>query len=563
MMQRRSLGEPCFVLAVLAFLALPAAGAAQHGEPPPPAAYALRNVTVHYADGRRETGVNVVVRRGLITALGAGAEIPADAMILEGDSLFVLPGLVDAHGAVDVGLPQVESMAGIPSWDPPRDAQGFTPHRLVAEYLTATAASLKPQRSAGVIAAGVHPEGGMAPGQSAAVLLRLTSRTPKDLVLAPSVGLLFSFQGARGVYPSSLFAVVAHFRQTFEDASRHRLILSEYARDPRGMTLPRWDPDFEILAEAASGNLPVFFLADDDEDIRRVLALADEIGFRPVIVGGEEAWELAAELAGRDVPVLVSVAFPAPRSWKPEEGDTAQAEGPAAGAITPAAAREKERLENAYSNAARLVEAGVRVALTSGGGGRDLLQGVRRAMEYGLSEGDALEATTTVPASILGIPHVVTLRSGVAANFIVTDGPLFREDTRVRYTFVEGEMEEGQAVRGAAAGQAPSVDVSGTWGTVVNAQGMELTFTMSLRQEGSAFSGTMSSAETGEALIEGGVVSGSSLSFMIVFTMGTESMELDSNATVDGDRMSGSGTSAMGSFTFTATRRPGAEGGIR
>jgi hypothetical protein len=154
-------------------------------------------------------------------------------MVLEGDSLFVLPGLVDAHGAVDVGLPQVGSMAGIPHGIPPGrpgvhtpPACGRVPRRHGREPEAA-----KERR---VIAAGVHPEGGMAPGQSAAVLLRLTSRTPKDLVLAPSVGLLFSFQGARGVYPSSLFAVVAHFRQTFEDASRHRLILSEYARDPRG-----------------------------------------------------------------------------------------------------------------------------------------------------------------------------------------------------------------------------------------------------------------------------------------------------------------------------------------
>jgi hypothetical protein len=54
----------------------------------------------------------------------------------------------------------------------------------------------------------------------------------------------------------------------------------------------------------------------------------------------------------------------------------------------------------------------------------------------------------------------------------------------VRYTFVEGEMEEGQAVRGAAAGEAPSVDVSGSWTAVVNAQGMELSFTMSLEAGG-------------------------------------------------------------------------------
>jgi imidazolonepropionase-like amidohydrolase len=69
-------------------------------------------VTVHHADGRQQSGVNVVVRRGLITAMGEGAEIPADAMVLEGDSLFIYPGLVDAHGAVELSLPQGEGMAG-------------------------------------------------------------------------------------------------------------------------------------------------------------------------------------------------------------------------------------------------------------------------------------------------------------------------------------------------------------------------------------------------------------------------------------------------------------------
>jgi hypothetical protein len=49
----------------------------------------------------------------------------------------------------------------------------------------------------------------------------------------------------------------------------------------------------------------------------------------------------------------------------------------------------------------------------------------------------------------------------------------------------------------------------------------------------------------------------------MVFSMGTESMEVSSTATVTGDRMTGSGASDMGAFDFTATRIPGLEGGIR
>ena len=49
----------------------------------------------------------------------------------------------------------------------------------------------------------------------------------------------------------------------------------------------------------------------------------------------------------------------------------------------------------------------------------------------------------------------------------------------------------------------------------------------------------------------------------IVFPMGTESLEIAYTATATGDQMSGSGSGAMGSFTFTATRNPGVEGGIQ
>jgi hypothetical protein len=184
-------------------------------------------------------------------------------------------------------------------------------------------------------------------------------------------------------------------------------------------------------------------------------------------------------------------------------------------------------------------------------------------MEYGLSEGDALRAVTTTPASILGIPHVVRVGPGLAANFIVTDGPIFGEETRILFTFVEGQMEKGRERRPGGNGGAPSVDVTGGWDVVVSAQGMEMPFTMTLSQDGAGFSGTMSSPEAGEAQVSRGTVSGNELSFTLIFSMGPESMEMEASATVEGETMRGSGSSEMGDFTFRATRKPGAEGGTR
>ncbi|MGW8266963.1 MAG: amidohydrolase family protein [Longimicrobiales bacterium] len=563
MTERKQTWSQAFPLALLAFLATPAPGSAQHEEPPPPAAYALENVTVRHADGRVDAGMNLVVRRGFIVAMGPGVAIPPDAWVLEGDSLWVYPGMVDAHGKAALDLPEVENPQGVLPWAPPRDAQGFTPHRLAAHYLLGVGADGRDARAAGVIASGIHPEGGMAPGQSVTVLFRKDARTPWETVAQPNPGLFFSFQGARGVYPGTLFGVMAHFRQMFEDAGRQGLIEGEYARSPEGLTLPKWDPDFEVLRRAAAGQVPVFFAANSAGDIRRVLSLSDEIGFRPIIVGGEEAWRVSDELGPRGIPVLVSVGFPAPTEWEPPETGEAEGADAAQATLEPGAAREKERLENAYANAARLVEAGITVALTSGGDGGDFRAGVAKAIEYGLSEADALRAVTTTPASILGVPHVVTLGEGMAANFIVADGPIFGEETGILFTFVEGRMEEGRERSRGGTGEAPTVDVTGGWNVVVSAQGMEMPFTMILSQDGASFSGTMSSAEAGEAQVRRGTVSGNELSFMLVFSMGTESMEMEAKATVEGESMKGSGSSQMGAFTFRAARKPGSEGGIR
>jgi imidazolonepropionase-like amidohydrolase len=532
-------------------------------ESPLPPAFGLRDVTVVHADGRQEAGVSLVVRGGLIVAMGPGVEVPSDATLLEGDSLRVYPGLIDAQGKAPLRLPELARPEGVLPWNAPRDLQGFMPHRLAAWYLTGTGADGKEARNAGVVAAGVHPSGGMAPGQGAVVLFRKDARTAWETVAKPSLGLLFTFEGARGVYPGTLFAVIAQFRQMFMDAARQGLIESEYARSPDGLAPPAWDPDFEALRRAAAGELPVYFVANSAGDIRRVLGLADEIGFRPVIVGGEEAWKVADQLRARGVPVLVSVSFPTPREWKPAQGQDTTAAA-ASQEMEPGAAREKERLENAYANPGRLAAAGVTLALTSGGGGGDFRAGVAKAVAYGLPEAVALRAVTSTPAGLLGIPHLATLSQGRSATFVVTDGPIFGEGTAIRWTFVDGRAEAGKPIAGAGSGSGPGATVAGSWELRVSSQGMEIPFAMSLTQEGASFSGTMSSPERGaEARVENGRVAGSSITFTLVVAMGPESMVLDARGTVEGDQLTGSGSGAMGEFTFIATRKPGSEGGVR
>jgi hypothetical protein len=575
-MKRHSFAPVLSCATLLAgFGIFPTAVTAQYVETPPPPAYALDGATVVQANGDVDEGVTIVVRNGLVELFGTDVEVPADAKMLEGDSLWVYPGFVDAFGSADYEFPEPDiERSEITSWAPPREAQSFMPHRRIADFLTATGEDVADDRKKGIVAAAVHPDGRVMPGRGAVLLFRKDAVTPDELVVTPVLGPIMSFRGAQGVYPSTTFAVIAFYRQNFEDALREGLIANEYARDPRGISTPSWDPDYAVLRDVAAGNSTVYFRANRPEEIRNVLELSREYGFQPVIVGGAEAWRVTDELLDRNVSVLVSLDFPTPERWKPEvdeeESDTTEMEVVEEGGVGeeeveeaavqeeqeepgPAALREKERLENLYSNPGRLAAAGVTFALTSGGGKADIREGVRKAVEYGLSEADALRAVTVTPAEMLGLTNVLRLEEEMAATFLVTTGPIFGEETNIAYTFVEGELEEGSPAGNGVTGDAPALDVSGTW--EMNIMG-EMSATVTLTQEPDGSLSGSFSVDMGSGDVTGSV-SGNKLNMNILISASGQSLDVKLTGTAEGDTASGDATSPMGDFAWTARRTGG------
>lgn len=557
--RRGSAAGAFFLLPLVVALVLPGRAAAQYEKPPPASAYVLEGVTVVRADGSSLEGVSLVVRNGTIAALGSDAETPAGARVLEGDSLTVYPGMIDASGEASFELPEPDSSPReVAAWSPPRDVQGFRPHLRVADHLTATGSSVSAQREAGVVAAAVHPEDGPTPGRSALLHLSETADVPRELVLDPELGAVLSLRPAPGVYPSTLFGTMAFHRQQFRNAEHRARRLAAFREDPSGLRPPTWDADFRVLASLAAGETPVFFRANTSGDIRRALDLAAFGGFEPVILGGREAWKVADLLARRDVPVLVSTDYPEPQRWDPETADSVDAD-----TLPPEVRRERTRIENAYRNAARLEQAGVTFALTSGGGDADLREGVGTAVEYGLSEEAALRAVTSAPAGILGRPSLSRLEPGVSANFVVADGPLFEEETELLYTFVDGRPEVMRAEPGDEPGEPPAVDVTGTWSVELTMDQGSFEGTMELEQEEARVTGSFSSAGQGPPLsVDEGTVSGDTVDLTLSGSAGGESIEISLSGTVEGDEASGTGSGPFGSFTWEATRTSGPNGGM-
>src|ERR1700736_6940331 len=74
-------------------------------------AVAIRNAKIVTVSGPVIAKGTVVVRNGLIEAVGENVAVPADALLVEGEGLTVYPGLID--GLSTWGQPYVASAATV------------------------------------------------------------------------------------------------------------------------------------------------------------------------------------------------------------------------------------------------------------------------------------------------------------------------------------------------------------------------------------------------------------------------------------------------------------------
>ena len=101
--------------------------------------------------------------------------------------------------------------------------------------------------------------------------------------------------------------------------------------------------------------------------------------------------------------------------------------------------------DSAYSNPARLAEAGVTIAIKSGGSdvgtaSRNLPYDAAVAVAYGLPEAEALKAVTLTPAQILGVADQLgSLEVGKRANLVLSAGHILQPTTVIKGLFIAGK----------------------------------------------------------------------------------------------------------------------------
>jgi imidazolonepropionase-like amidohydrolase len=419
-----------------AVLALAALGALAFTPAEVGPTYAIRNAKIVTVAGPVIEKGTLIIRDGLIEALGPADKtaVPEDAEIVEAEGLIAYPGLISAHTNLlleEPARPQGAAAAAAPDFafggaagpaQPPGSADVLA-YKLLKPRKATVDAFLK----IGVTTVLVAPNGGIFQGQS--VLLNLNGEQAAPMVLKNPAALHVNMTTARGGYPSSLMGTIAYIRQSFLDADYYAGVLALYAKNPKGLKRPEFDPFLEALGPYVRDKKPVVFQCNNAEDIKRVLKIVEEFKLNALLSQANEAWRDAAVLKKAGVPLLVTLDFRPPnQSRYVTQGEDL---------------RRKAEAEIYPANAANLAKEGIKFALTTFGLGdaSAALKAIQGAIKAGLSKDEALKALTLTPAQYLGVGgQLGSLEPGKIANVILTKGELFDEKTQIEKVFVDGVL---------------------------------------------------------------------------------------------------------------------------
>lgn len=532
--------------------------------------YAITNARIITVSGNTIERGTLVIRNGLINAVGAGVKVPADARIIDGTGLTIYPGLIDAYTSLGISTSSAQNTArpgaaaaaaGIPirvvSTDPattnaPNSTQppGLQPETSAADLLRSGGDQIESARNVGITSALTIPREGIFIGQSA--FINLAGDTPQQMIVRAPVAMHVGFTPLRtGGYPQSLLGVFSALRQILLDTDRYLRANAIYERNPRGLRRPEQDKSLQALIPVTKRQMPVVLYANTEREIIRALDLAREFDLSPMIAGGAEAWKVTDRLRAQNVPVLLSLNLPKRTSAQVPEAD-------------PDPLRVLRERIDAPKTAGRLAAAGVRFAFQSGQMTNiaDFLPNALKAIENGLPRDEALRAMTIRPAELFGVAdRLGSIETGKIANLVVTRGDLFDKATRITQVFIDGrpvELRPAAAPSGAGGGTGLA---SGTWALAVDLGAGSAAVTLLLQQEGDNLRGSIQGALGSNAISSASVGAGGNIQFTVPVTVSGQTTEAAFVGTITGNEMRGTvQIVGRGPGTFNGTR-PNSGGG--
>jgi imidazolonepropionase-like amidohydrolase len=372
----------------------------------------------------------IVIRNGLIEAVGANVNIPAGARVWNLTNRTVYAGFIDPA----VSLKSTNATRGLVASSTHFygadnktterigvEASRVTPQRHAVEGYSPDEKERDGMRELGFTAGNILSDRGIFRGSGGVVLF--SDENPNATVLKDGTFQFISFDtgGREGGYPASLMGTLALVRQTFYDAKY-------YEAQPNA----EFQPALGALKDALSGGTRVLFEPRSVLMVDQATRISKEFGLRMVQLSSGQEWRRPELAESSGAAFIVPVNFPEIPKL-PDEDDWLDV-----------SLDQLRAWDWAPENAAVLRKRGLTVALTTRGlsDKKNFRKNLRLAMDRGLSEADAIAALTIEPAKLCGLDDKLgTITPGKLANLTVVehDG-YFQATNKVTEVWVAGEV---------------------------------------------------------------------------------------------------------------------------
>lgn len=352
----------------------------------------------------------VIIIDGKVSGVGINLAPPSDMRRINAGGKWLTPGLIAPFsriGIVEVGAEDTTN-------DTRASASTFSVALDAADGFNPAATTIAVTRIEGITRIVVAPANGtsLIAGQG---FIADTSGAPGSVTMRRAFVYIDLGEGGAGLAGGSRPAAWAALRGAFADA---RGFPTRYLAHSQGDSLNR--ADAQAFTRAARGQQLILVGAHRASDLRQIIALkADNPGLRLAIVGADEGWIVAEELAAADIPVIIDPFSNLPSSFA-QLGATAR-------------------------NAERLIAAGVPTAFAhlgfDGHQARLLPQSAGNAVANGVSFDDAMAAMTTVPAEIFGLTNHAAIRPGSIADLVLWDGDPLEVMSAPELILIAGDVQ--------------------------------------------------------------------------------------------------------------------------
>ncbi len=398
-----------------------------------PSVFAFTNATIVTEPGKLVDDATLVIRNGLVEAVGSGVSIPADAWVIDLKGKHIYPGFIDIFSHYGMPDEVKDEMVSQTHWNP--QVRSFYRSGDVFRYNEKEAQTM---RSQGFVATHTIPEHGIFAGQGAVVSLGEGEKA--RLLISDGVSQALSINRSaklgRG-YPHSSMGAYSLIRQTLYDAQWYEQAWKAYSANPASTPRPESNTALAVLAGNLANRKPFIIEAADEQWVGQYSRLQDEFPIQLWIVGSGSEYR-HAQSTDNTIPLILPLNYPeTPKVSSPEEA-------------------MKESLESlrhwyyAPENASRMIQHGHTVAFTSKGikNKGDFLKHLRMAVERGLSEKEALAALTTTPASLLQLQNKFgTITPGKSASFIIASANIFSKQGNVEQVWIDGKKYQVKTER--------------------------------------------------------------------------------------------------------------------